>query len=166
MNAKIQNLLSDIAKCVRLSLEFPDGAPIRISGYQDADAPFFLISVDQPDSELIFAILQKIGRVPVQVQIENFWSRNLPWFINRPYENEAAGEVAFKARRLLRQQLNREWRAGLWALCAYVQLGCPNEFRDFLQRHPEKLKYIPLVCYVTIKNRIGNFFSKLVRPQS
>jgi len=56
MNPKIQNLLSDLAKCARLTVEFPEGAPIRISGYQDAAPPFFLIHTDQPDSELIFAV--------------------------------------------------------------------------------------------------------------
>jgi hypothetical protein len=164
MNANIQKLLLGIAKCAGLTLVFPDGAPIRISGYQDAAAPFFLISADQPDSELIFAILQKIGLVPAQAN--GFWAGKFAWYINRPYENETAGEVAYKTRRTLKQKLNREWRAGLWALCAYVQLGCPNEFQDFLKRHPEKLKLMPLVFIFTPISRIRNFFRRLVRPKA
>jgi hypothetical protein len=164
MDAKLQKLLSDLGKCVGLTLDFPDGAPIRISGYQNADEPFFLISVDRPDSELIFAILQKIGLVPVQG--ESFWAGKFPWYINRSYENETVGDIAYKTRRALKQNLNREWRAGLWAMCVYTQVGCPNEFLDFLQRHPEKLKLMPLVFIFTLKYRIGNFFRKLVRPKS
>jgi hypothetical protein len=158
MTAKIQNLLSDIAKCVRLSLEFPDGAPIRISGYQDADAPFFLISVDQPDSELIFAILQTIGLAPAQSRSPRF-----PWFLNRPYENEVAGEIAYKTRRTVRQKFNRKWHADLWALCVYPLMGCPNEYRDFVERHPEKIKWMllamPFVLFGVLKTRLTRLFS-------
>ncbi len=57
MNASIQTILSGLAKCAKLTIEFPDGAPVRISGFQSGDSPFILISADQPDSELIFAIL-------------------------------------------------------------------------------------------------------------
>src|SRR5208283_2874212 len=97
MNAELQTFLSGMAKCAGLTIEFPDGAPVRISGFQDGDPPFILIPADQPDSELIFAILQKIGRVPVQSVPLHF-----PWFINRPYENEFAGEVAYRTRRTVR----------------------------------------------------------------
>jgi len=164
MNANLRKLLSDLAKKAGLTLEFPDGAPIRISGFQDADSPFFLISTEQPDSELIFAILQKIGLVPAQGA--SFWTGKYPWYINRAYENETAGQTAYITRRILRQKLNSEWRASLWALCAYVQIGCPKEFRDFLECHPEKLKFIPLISFVTLKARIGNFFRRLFHPKS
>ena len=159
MNANVQKLLSGIARSIGLTLEFPDGQPVRIFGFQDAATPFFLISTDQPDSELIFAMLQKIGLVPAQGA--SFWTGRYPWYIYRSYENETAGEIVYKSRRSLKQLLNREWRAGLWALFAYVQLGCPNEFRDFLQRHPEKLKLMPVVFFATLKARIGNFFRGL-----
>jgi hypothetical protein len=158
MNAKIQTFLSGLAKCAGLTIEFPDGAPVRISGFQDGDSPFTLISADQPDSELIFAILQKIGLIPIQS--DNFWPRHFPWFLNRPYENESVGTGAYKIRRTMRQKLNSEWRAGLWALCAYPQIGCPNEFRDYLKRHPEKMILMPLVWLGTLKARLTGVFSK------
>ena len=59
MNAKTQQLLSGIAQCAGLTLEFPNDAPVRISGFQHDDSPFVLISTEQPDSELIFALLQE-----------------------------------------------------------------------------------------------------------
>jgi hypothetical protein len=150
---KIQELLTGIAKHVGLTLEFPNDEPVRISGFQGGGSPFYLIKADQPDSELIYAILLKIGLVPVQNKPLQF-----PWYVNRPYENEQAGEIAYKSRRTLRQKLNPEWRAGLWALCAYQMIGCPREFRDFLERHPEKWKLMLLVFFGVLKTRIVRIF--------
>jgi hypothetical protein len=158
MNPATQKLLSGIAQCAGLTLEFPDGAPVRISGFQDGDTPFFLISADQPDSELIFAILQKIALVPVQSKPLPF-----PWLFNRPYANEFAGEVVYRTRRTVRHSLNLEWRTGLWALCAYTQMGCTNELRDFLQRHPEKTKLMLLVWFVILKARLVRFLCAPVK---
>jgi hypothetical protein len=153
MNTDTQKLLSGIAKCAGLTIEFPDGAPVRISGFQDDYSPSVLITIDQPDSELIFAILQKIGLVPVQSKPLHF-----PWLFNRPYKSEFAGEVAYRTRRTVRHNLNLEWRTGLWALCAYTQIGCPNELRDFLKRHPEKMKLMVLVWFVILRVRLVRFF--------
>lgn len=153
MNANVQKLLSGLAKQVGLTLEFPTGEPVRISGFQEGDPPFFLISPDQPDSELIFAILQKIGLVPVRSTPLRF-----PSFVNRPYENERAGEIAYRTRRTVRQQFNTEQRANLWALCAYFQIGCPNELLEFLERHPEKFILMPLVLLGVIKTRMVRIF--------
>jgi hypothetical protein len=142
-----------MAKCAGLTIEFPDAAPIRISGYPDDDPPFVLIAADQPDSELIFAILQKIGLVPVQNAPFHF-----PWFLNRPYENERVGETAYKTRRTVRQKFKRGWRAGLWTMFVYSQLPCQNEFRDFLKRHPEKMILMPVVWFCILKIRLAKSF--------
>jgi len=144
MNANTQKLLSGMAKSARLTVEFPDNAPIRISGFPDGDCPFVLISTDQPDSELIFAILRNIGFA--LVPNDTFWPRHVPWYLNRPYEYEPAGEIAYRALRALQRKCNREWRARLWALCTYGWMNCPVEFQDFMKRHPEKWKLIPLVA--------------------
>jgi hypothetical protein len=161
MNAELKTFLSGMAKCADLTIEFPDGAPIRISGYHDGDSPFFLINTDQPDSELIFTILQKIGLVPVHS--DNYWSNHLPSYLNHPYENEFAGEVVYKTRRAVRQKLNTKWRAGLWALCAYVQIPCAAQFVQFLKRHPEKMILMPLVWYGIQKTQIQGKFSTSFR---
>jgi len=158
MNYKIQTLLSGIAKGVGLNLEFSDGASVRISGFQDDETPFILISADQPDSELIFAILQKIGLVPARGQVGY-----VPWFANLPYENEVVGEIAYKTRRTARQKFNSKWHADLWALCAYPLIGCPKEFFEFLKRHPEKIKWMllvmPFALFGVLKTRWVRLFS-------
>jgi hypothetical protein len=164
MNAKLQKLLSDIAKCAGLTVDFPDGAPIRISGYPDDDAPFVLISVDQPDSELIYDILKNIGLVLVQGR--EFWDKNLPRYLNRPYESEFAGDATYKTRRVLRLTLNSNWRAEFWALAAYCQLGCPKEFSDFFQRHPKKMLWLPLIMYGLLKARLVKALSQCLKPAS
>ncbi len=155
MNPNTRKCFSDLAQFGGLTIEFPDGAPVRISGFRDGDSPVVLIRTDQPDSELIFAILQNIGFA--FVPSETFWPRYFPWYVNRPYQYEFAGEIAYRTRRALRRKCNREWRAGLWALCAYALIGCPSEFRDYLKRHPEKLKLMPLVLYGTLKTRFVRF---------
>ena len=164
MTAKLRKLLSDIAKCAGLTVDFPDGEPIRISGYPDDDAPFVLISVDQPDSELIYDILKNIGLVLVQGP--EFWNKNFPRYLNRPYESEFAGDVAYRTRRVLRRKLNSKWRAELWALAAYGQLGCPNEFSDFFQRHPKKMLWMPLILYGSLKARLVKALSQSLKPIS
>ena len=153
MNEKTMKLLSGVAKCAGLEIESPDDASIRISGFQHGDTSVVFISTKQPDSDLIFNILQKIGQVATHPDNSPL---PFPWYINRPYENESAGEVVYKTRRILQQKLNLEWRANLWALCAYRQIGCPHEFKDFLTRHPEKLKLMLLLL-------LGEFKTWLVR---
>jgi len=161
MKAELQKFLSGLAKCANLTVEFPDNAPIRISGFNDGDEPFVLINADQPESELIFAILQKIGLVPVQN--DNFWPEHFPWFLNRAYENEFAGEVAHKTRRTLRQMLPPERRADLWALYIYAQIPCDAQFVQFLKRHPEKKKFMPFVWYAILKTQVPDKFSTCIR---
>jgi hypothetical protein len=155
MNANTQKLLSGMAKSAGLTVEFPDNAPIRISGFQDGDCPLVLISTDQPDSELIFAILQNIGFA--LVPDHTFWPRHFPWYLNRIYEYEFAGDVVYKARRAMRRICNREWRARLWALCTYGWMNRPAEFQDFMKRHPEKWNLIPLVAIGMLSSLPGVF---------
>jgi hypothetical protein len=155
MNAQTQKSLSNLAKGVGLTIDFSDCAPVRISGDEIGESDSILVNADQPDSELIFAILQQIGSVPMRSK-----RLHIPWYVNRPYENEFAGEVAFRTRRVLRHKYNTEWRASLWALCAYPMIGCPNEFQEFLKRHPEKWKFMPAIILASLKIRLVRFFSK------
>jgi hypothetical protein len=127
----------------------PRSAPAKPFPYQDGAPPFLLINSDQPDSELIFAILQKI--LLVQVQNDDFWPQHFPWFINRPYENKFAGEVAYQTRRTMRMMFNREQKAELRALWVYARIPCIAQFVQFLKRHPEKRKMMSLVWYLTLK---------------
>ena len=130
MNLKTQEILSAIAKKFGLTITFSDGAPIRILGFSDGQPR--LINSDQPESELVFAVLHTIAlevRLPLP----------LPWFLNRPYENDRIGETAYITRRIVRQKLNDEWRADLWALRAYALLGRYDLLSDFLTHHPDKL---------------------------
>jgi len=63
----------------------------------------------------------------------------------------------------MKQKLNLEWRANLWALCAFALIPCRTEFQDFLSRHPEKLKLMPLVVYAQFKNRLTALCQKVFR---
>jgi hypothetical protein len=161
MNDELKSFVSGLAEHVGLTIEFPDGGPIRISGYQDDDPPFVLISVDQPESELIFAILQKIGLASVNEG--NFWEKHLPWFLNRPYENETAGDVAYKIARTMKQKFNKENRADRWALLIYAQIPRAAEFVHFLKRHPEKMKLMPFVWFAFVKSQASGKVSTCFR---
>ena len=130
---------------------------VRISGFQDAPDSIE-IRMEQPDSEIIHAILQGIGRAQVTSMPFKY-----PRYINRPYENKTAGEIVYKARRVLRNKCDRKWRADLWALCAFPMIGCRNEFQDFLERHPEKFILIPLIILAFLKQRLVRFLKRHLR---
>lgn len=130
MNLKTQEILSAIAKKFGLTIEMSDGNPIRISGFQDGQPR--LINSDQPESELVYAILHTIAlevRIPL----------TMPWFLDRPYEDERIGETVYISRRILRRICNNEWRAELWTLRAYAVLGRYDLLHAFLSNHPDKL---------------------------
>ena len=129
MNPRTQELLTGIAKGGGFTIEFPDGAPIRISGFQDEQPRD--VKPDQPDSDLVFAVLHTIAlevRLPLP----------MPLFLNRPYENERVGEIAYVSRRIMRQKLNDQWRADIWTMSAYINTGRLDLLSDFLRRHPER----------------------------
>jgi len=147
MNADLQNFLSGMAKCAGLTIEYPEGSPISLCGYPDDETRF--VNAGQPDSELIFAILQNIGLAASVTQEFRF-----PRYLNRLFENERIGQLAYKVRRTLRQKFNLRWRADLWALYVYSLLPCQNEFQDFLGRHPEKKILMPIVYLTNLKSRL------------
>lgn len=142
MTGQLQTLLSDTGRIFDLKIEFPESMPVRISGFKHGQSRSVLISSEMPDSELIFAILQKIGLVAAQKQ-----AFPMPWYLNRSYENELAGEIAYKTRRTVRHAFNSDWRARTWALLMYVHLPCAAEFIKFLRGHPEERKLVPLAWY-------------------
>ncbi|MCX6896219.1 MAG: hypothetical protein NTZ16_12120 [Verrucomicrobia bacterium] len=155
MNIRTQTVLSGIAGKSGLAIHYSD--VVRISGFQDAPDSIE-IGMEQPDSEIIHAILQAIGRAQVTGMPFKY-----PWYVNRPYENQTAGDIVYKTRRMLRIKCDRKWRADLWALCAFPMLGCRNEFKDFLERHPKKLILMPLVILAFLKQRLGRFLKKPFR---
>jgi hypothetical protein len=159
MNAETQKLLSDIAKCVGCKIEFKDGKPTRV--FSDEFKSFHFLNFNQPDSELIFDALQKIGLVALKRRGRQPF--DFPWYLNRPYEWEFAGETAYKSRRIMKQKLNLEWCSNLWALCAYALLPCRATFVNFLSRHPEKIKLMPLVIYGNWKTRFVKCCRKVFR---
>jgi hypothetical protein len=138
--------LTGLAEQAGLTLEFPTGEPIRLSGFRDGDSPFFEFDPNQPDSNLILNILQKVGLVPMRET-----PVHLPWFIDRPYENERVGEIAHKSRRAIRQKYNLEMRARLWAMCAFFQIASYPEMNDFLERNPKYWLLIPIIVYAMLK---------------
>lgn len=164
MNPKTQELLKGIAKGGGFTIEFPDGAPIRILGFLDGQPR--LINSDQPESDLVFAFLHAIAlevRLPLP----------MPSFLNRPYENERAGEIAYVSRRIMRQKLNNQWRASVWTMCAYIQTGRLDLLTNFLWRHPGKCPHFFLAWFGTSKARLlqilgwpGRILRSLFDPNS
>lgn len=155
MNIRTQTVLSGIAGKSGVVVHYSD--VVRMSGFQDAPNSVE-IKLEQPDSEIIYAILQGIGRAQVTGM-----SIKYPWYINRPYENKTAGEIVYRTRRAMRIKLGGKWRADLWALCAFPTIGCPNEFQDFLQRHPEKFILMPLIILFFLRQRLVRLLKKPFR---
>src|SRR5215469_10231203 len=136
MNPRIEKILCDLAREYGGELKFVSGLPVRFYGCQDTQSPIAVINSDQPDSELIFTILHEIAHK--KLHCEKPYQLPMPWLLNRPYENEVIGHHAYIARRGVRRFCGQEWQADVWALLAYSLIGCPDELKDFLARHPEK----------------------------
>ena len=150
MNPQTQELLTGIAKAAGITIEFSDAAPIRIYGVPDAQPRY--VNLDQAESDIVFAVLHAIAleiRLPLP----------MPFFLNRPYENERVGEIAYVTRRIMRQKLDFEWRADVWALCAYVQIGRLELLANFLRRHPDKLPFFFLAWFGMLKTRFVQILS-------
>jgi len=126
---------------------------------QPSEPPVATVHLDHPQHEVIFGILYEIGYF--NLRFRNPRPLRLPWFIDRPYENEILGEATYKTRRALRRICGEAWRADLWALCAYCAIGCPDDFKAFLNQHPEKLPFAFLAVAAHAKVNIGIFIRKL-----
>ena|ERR1035438_2309122 len=150
MNPKTQELLKGIAKGGGFTIEFPDGAPIRISRFPDGQPQY--VNPDQPESDLVFAVLHTIA-------LEVHLPLPMPSFLNRPYENERVGEIAYVSQRIMRQKLNNQWRAGVWTMCAYIQTGRLDLLINFLWRHPEECPHFLLAWIGTLNARLLQILS-------
>jgi hypothetical protein len=162
MNPKIQQLLCRIACESGAELKFDTGLPIRLYDSQDSEHPVGVIYSDLPPSELISRVLREVRLYHLNSRPQKPFP--MPFFVNRPYENEFAGDVAYKTRRALKRFCGKEWQADLWAFCAYYELGCPNEFKAFLADHPEKAKLMCFLKPAIWKIRLLNCFQKLINP--
>jgi hypothetical protein len=162
MEPKIEKLLCDLARVHGGELKFATGLPVRFYGCQDTESPIAVINSDQPQSELIFTILHEIAHKALHCQRQ--YRLPIPWFLNRPYENEVVGENVYKLRRALRLHCGQEWQADIWALCAYSLIGCPDDLKNFLQRHPEKMHLLLFVLPGIWKTRLISAFHKLLHP--
>lgn len=161
MNAEIQRRLCDLARAAGTELKFIEGLPIHIYGCQHTEAPIAVINSDLPQCEQIFTILHEIGHFVLHCKTSR--SLPMPLFVNRPYKNEIMAEIAYKTRRTIRRKFDKEWQADLWAFCAFFEIGCRNDFQEFLRRHPDKTKFLLLVFPVILKIRLTKLFKKLLR---
>jgi hypothetical protein len=160
MNLRTQKLLSDLAIRYNTRLPFSPGQPIYLYKSQAPESEIAVFDPDQPQSELIFAILYAIGHE--YLHRDKKYKLPIPSFVNRPYENEFAGEVAYKTRRAIRRFCGEQWQANLWALCEYYQIGCPEEFKEFLKRHPEKAYLMWFLRPAVWKTRLINGLHNLL----
>ena len=160
MNPEIQKNLCNRARHAGLELNFVEGMPIRFYGCQHTEAPIAVINSDQPQCEQIFTILHEIGHFELHYK-KNF-KIHIPAVLNRPYENELLSEVTHKTKRVIQQKLYQEWLVDLWAICAFFEIGCPDDFKEFFRRHPEKFKLFPLIIPFILKARLARKFKRLL----
>jgi hypothetical protein len=159
LNPEIQKKLCEIARQAGTELHFAEGMPISFHGCQHTEAPIAVINSELPDSEQIYTILHEIGHAMLHYKKD--YKLPIPWFINRPYENEFLSDASYKTKRILKQKMNAEWQADCMALCYFCQLGARQEFQEFLQSHPEKTKLMLVVIPSILKNRLVSAFKKM-----
>ena len=162
MTTGVQIKLVALAKEVGLKTESTKEMLVLFREGQPSEAPVAEIHLDHPQHEVIFTVLHEIGHFYIR-------SRNprplpIPRFANRPYENEILGEAAYKVRRGIRQKCNENWQTDLWAMCAYCQIGCPDDLNAFLKQHPEKAPLFYTALAAQVKTRIRQFIRKLLHP--
>jgi hypothetical protein len=159
MNAEIQKKLVALAAEDGLETETAKDTLLLSRASQHSEAPLAVIHLDQPQHEVIFAFLHALGHFVLRYK--NPRPISMPWFVNRPYENETVGEIAYKTRRTLRLKLGKEWQADFWALCAYRLIGCPDDLKAFLKQHPEKRPLFLMAVAGHVKSSIGKFIRTL-----
>jgi hypothetical protein len=162
MNAEIQKKLVSLAEEDGLKIETANDKLVLFSANQHSEAPVAVIDLNQPQHDVIFTLLHEIGYF--KLHFKNPRPLRMPWFINRPYENELLGETAYKTRRALRLKVSKERQADLWALCAYRLIGCPDDLKTFLKQHPEKLPLFLVAVAGHVKTRIEKFIRTLFHP--
>jgi len=160
LKPEIQDKLTGIAKSVGLELEFVEGLPVRFYGCQHVEVPLAVINSDQPQCEQIFTILHEIAHY--ELHCKRAFTIKTPFFLNVAYENQKAAEIAYTTKRMLRQKFGREWQADGWALTAYSLLGFPKDLADFLERHPRKILFMPLVLPILLRLIIVSRFKQVV----
>jgi len=133
---------------------------VLFCGCQHTDVPVTVIHLNQPQSELIFTILHEIGHWVLHSKYA--CPLQMPWYVNRPYENETVADIAYKAKRALRQKYGKEWQADLWALIAFQMVGTKDDIKAFLIQHPEKIPLFLMAVAALVIIRIGKFIRKLV----
>jgi len=138
-----------LAAEVGVTIETPKDTLLLFCGCQHSEPPVAVIPLDQPQHDVIFTFLREISHFTPQ--FKNPRPLRMPWFINRPYENEILGEATYKTRRVLRRKCGEAWHADLWAMTAFPLVGTKDDLKAFLEHHPEKriLYSFALVGHVT-----------------
>src|ERR1700722_19494650 len=164
MNPEIEKLLCDRATAAGAELRFAPGQPIRVYDSQDDASPIALIDADQPRSELIYVILHAIGHN--YLHFRKHYKLPIPWFLNRPYENEMLGDAVYKSRRALKLFCGKEWQTDLWALTAYYEIGCLHDLEDFLTRHPKMAGFMWFIKPAVWKTRLIQGLQRILHTVS
>jgi hypothetical protein len=151
INAEILKKLAALAEEVGATVETPNDKLLLYSDHQHSEPPVASIPLDQPQRDVIFAFLREISRFTPQ--IKNTHLLRMPWFINRPFENETVGEIAYKTRRAVRQKCGKAWQADFWAMTVFPFVGTKDDMKAFLEQHPEKrvIYLCALAGHVTAK---------------
>jgi len=174
MKRNTKNTLRMMAAHLGLKVIFVDYFPDDVHGKLLPREKRILINAHKPRYEHTFTLLHEIGHFLIHFKTPH--RKHHPRFLEIDWKIEWLLNLCSKARRSMRRLFNRdgskEWEADLWAFCAFFILaklpGCQDDFRTFIEHHPEKIWTFTLaasaVIYCGIKYRITKPFKVLLKP--
>jgi len=174
MKRKTKNTLRGLAKFLGLKIKFVNYLDDQIQGKLLPREGRILINARKPRNEHFFTVLHEIGHFVVH--FKNQPRKHHPSIFDIHWKAEWLERLSSKVRRWYRFVFNKEggkeWEADVWAMCAFVyiarQLGCRDEVKKFLKRHPEKTGVFLLAVYGTVycdtKLKIKKFGRAIATP--
>jgi hypothetical protein len=164
MKYRIKNTLRGLAKHFGLKVKFVCYLKDDVHGKLLPREKRILINAHKPRHEHVFTLLHEIGHF--LMHFKSLPRKHHPRFFDIHWKTEWLANLCSKVRRYFRyifsKESGKEWEADLWAMCAFVylakHLGCRDELRAFVNRHPEKANLFRLVevavVYGDTKTRI------------
>lgn len=174
MKHKTKNMLRAMTKQVGLKAKIVNYLGDDVHGVLLPREKRILINANKPRNEHIYTLLHEIGHF--LIHFKNLPTKHHPRFLDIHWETAWLARLCSKVRRYLRfifnKQSGKEWEADLWAMCAFIyfakRIGCRDELRVFLGRHPEKFKMFLLagygIAYCDTKTRIKKIGHALAIP--
>jgi hypothetical protein len=153
MKHQIKNALRGMSKHLGIKVKFVDYFGDDVHGKLLPREKRILINARKPRNEHIYTLLHEIGHF--LIHFKSLPRKHHPRFFDINWKMEWLANLCSKIRRYFRFVFNKasgkEWEADLWAMCAFIyfakRIGCRDELRVFLDRHPEKSKIFLLAAF-------------------